>query len=56
MKVVKNDFTKFSFHHIGKAPSNPLNLIQRELLQYRRRAASDGAEETSVSRLRYSFV
>jgi hypothetical protein len=32
MKVVKNDFTKFSFHHIGKAPSNPLNLIQRELL------------------------
>ncbi len=32
MKVVKNDFTKFSFHYIGKAPSNPLNLIQRELL------------------------
>ena len=32
MNGVENDFTKFSFHYIGKAASNLLNLIQRELL------------------------
>jgi hypothetical protein len=29
---LKVDFTKLSFHYIEKALSNPLNLIQRELL------------------------